>query len=54
MWMLQTSNDVLTGDLELITATLLEQLTPPISPRQVKLLAQAINGEVCVLTHLNQ
>ena len=52
--MLQTSNDVLTGDLGLIAATLLEQLTPPVSPQQVELLAQAITGEVCVLTHLNQ
>lgn len=51
--MLQTSNDVLTGDLELITATLLEQLTPPVSPRHVELLAEAITGEVCTLTHLN-
>ncbi|BAC19768.1 hypothetical protein HMPREF0290_3003 [Corynebacterium efficiens YS-314] len=49
MWMLQTSNDVLTGDLELIAAMLLEQLTPPVSPKQVELLAQAITGEVCVL-----
>lgn len=44
--MLQTNNDVLTGDLELIAATLLEQLTPPVSPQQVELLAQAITGEV--------
>ena len=53
MWMLQTSTDVVIGDLELIAAALLEQLTPPISPRQVELLAQAITGEGCVLTHLN-
>lgn len=36
--MLQTSNDAVIGDLELIAATLLEQLTPPVSPRQVELL----------------
>ena len=51
--MLQTSNDVVTGDLELIAAMLLEQLTPPVSPQQVELLAEAIAGEVCVLTHLH-
>lgn len=43
--MLQTNNDVVIGDLELIAATLLEQLTPPVSPQQVELLAQAIIGE---------
>lgn len=51
--MLQTSNDVVIGDLELIAANLLEQLTPPVSPKQVEQLAQAITGEECSLTQLN-
>lgn len=50
--MLHTSTDVVIGDLDLIAATLLEQLTPPVSPQQVELLAKAITGEVCVLNRL--
>lgn len=32
MWILQTENDVMTGDLELIAAELLGMLQPPLTP----------------------
>lgn len=44
MWILQTENDVMTGDLELIAAELLGRLTPPLTPRQVELLAEVVTG----------
>lgn len=44
MWILQTENDVMTGDLELIAAQLLEMLQPPLTPRQVELLAEVVTG----------
>lgn len=44
MWILQTENDVMTGDLELIAAHLLEELRPPLTPRQVELLAEVVTG----------
>lgn len=44
MWILQTENDVMTGDLELIAAHLLEGLQPPLTPRQVELLAEIVTG----------
>lgn len=44
MWILQTENDAMTGDLELIAARLLEELRPPLTPRQVELLAEIVTG----------
>lgn len=44
MWILQTENDVITGDLELIAAHLFERLRPPLTPRQVELLAELVTG----------
>lgn len=44
MWILQTENDVMTGDLELIAAELLGMLQPPLTPRQVELLAEVVTG----------
>ena len=44
MWILQTENDVMTGDLELIAAHLLEELRPPMTSRQVELLAEVVTG----------
>lgn len=44
MWILQTSTDIITGDLELIAAHLLEELRPPMTPRQVELLAEVVTG----------
>lgn len=44
MWILQTDTDILTGDLELIAAELLEMLQPPLTPRQVELLAEVVMG----------
>lgn len=44
MWILQTDTDILTGDLELIAAHLLEELRPPLTPRQVELLAEIVTG----------
>ena len=44
MWILQTENDVMTGDPELIAAELLEMLQPPPTPRQVELLAEVVTG----------
>ncbi|WP_301335754.1 hypothetical protein [Corynebacterium glutamicum] len=34
----------MTGDLELIAAELLEMLQPPLTPRQVELLAEIVPG----------
>ena len=52
MWILQTENDVMTGDLELIAARLLEQLRPPLTPRQVELLAEVVTGAPGKITRI--
>lgn len=52
MWILQTENDVMTGDLELIAAHLFERLRPPMTPRQVELLAEVVTGAPGKITRI--
>ena len=52
MWILQTDTDIITGDLELIPAHLLEGLRPPLAPRQVELLAEIATGAPGKITRL--
>lgn len=52
MWILQTDTDIITGDLELIAAHLLEGLRPPLTPRQVELLAEVVTGAPGRMTRL--
>lgn len=52
MWILQTDTDIFTGDLELIAAELLEMLRPPLTPRQVELLAEIVTGAPGKITRI--
>lgn len=52
MWILQTDTDILTGDLELIAAHLLDRIRPPLSPRQVELLAEIVTGAPGKITRI--
>lgn len=49
---MQTENDVMTGDLELIAAHLFERLRPPMTPRQVELLAEVVTGAPGKITRI--
>jgi hypothetical protein len=44
MWILQTPETVITDDLELIAATLLDRTIMPMTPERVRLLAAACLG----------